>query len=407
MAKCSVARLLVVPALLGAMSLAPAFARAQDATPVGGEVAAPPLPANAALVASGLHNPRGLAFGPDGLLYVAEAGGQGEGECFDGPEGPVCVGSTGAVARIVAPDDVERVVEGIANTGAEGTGDNATGPHDLTFLGDTLYVVTGLGADPADRAGMEANGGAEFGRVFSVDVTAGSLTEVADIAAFEASDNPDGGLKDTNPYAIAVLPDGMLGVVDAGANDLLRVDPASGAVSTIAVFPDRMVPGPDGAEMPMNAVPDAITIGPDGAVYVGELTGFPFPVDGAEIYRVNPETGDTVLHADNFTNIIDIAAAPDGSFYVLEHFGGGMLNADPADPGSLTGALTRINVDGSRDVISNTLMFPGGLAIDENGAVYVSNFGTSATGGQILRFPAEGGAPEAIPAGTPVATPVS
>src|SRR6266540_1196878 len=46
-------------------------------------------------VATGLDNPRGLGFAPNGALYVAEAGRGGDGPCFPGPEGD---GSAGAPA---------------------------------------------------------------------------------------------------------------------------------------------------------------------------------------------------------------------------------------------------------------------------------------------------------------------
>ena len=35
---------------------------------------APPVPPGGTVVASGLEGPRGMTFGPDGLLYFAEAG---------------------------------------------------------------------------------------------------------------------------------------------------------------------------------------------------------------------------------------------------------------------------------------------------------------------------------------------
>ena len=54
----------------------------------------------AQVVASGLNNPRGLTFSPNGGLYVAEAGTGGSGPCFAGPEGPACFGHSGCVTRI-------------------------------------------------------------------------------------------------------------------------------------------------------------------------------------------------------------------------------------------------------------------------------------------------------------------
>src|SRR5215207_3609834 len=51
-------------------------------------------------VATGLNNPRGLNFGPDGALFVAEAGSGGPGPCGPGPEGDRCFGESGSVTRI-------------------------------------------------------------------------------------------------------------------------------------------------------------------------------------------------------------------------------------------------------------------------------------------------------------------
>src|SRR2546429_5845039 len=70
------------------------------AVPVPPAGAAPPAGAKSytkdpVVVADGLNNPRGLAFGPDASLYIAEAG-QGGTRCHKGD----CVGLTGSIARL-------------------------------------------------------------------------------------------------------------------------------------------------------------------------------------------------------------------------------------------------------------------------------------------------------------------
>ena len=47
-----------------------------------------PAPAPCRVVMTGLDNPRDLAFGPEGALYVAEAGRGGDGPCFFAKRAP-------------------------------------------------------------------------------------------------------------------------------------------------------------------------------------------------------------------------------------------------------------------------------------------------------------------------------
>jgi hypothetical protein len=67
-----------------------------------------------------------------------------------------------------------------------------------------------------------------------------------------------------------------------------------------------------------------VAVGPDGAYYVGQLTGFPFPVGGARVFRVVPGHRPQVF-ARGFTNIIDIAFDRHGRLHVLEIASDGIL----------------------------------------------------------------------------------
>ena len=402
-----IARLFVVPALLASIVAAPAVtvvAQNQDASPIATiegspqVTALPPVPAGAEVVAAGLDNPRHIAFGPDGALYIAEAGGGGDGPCVEGPEGDrECYGRSSAIARVdPVTGDRERIVEGVISRGVEGSGENATGIHDLAFVDDTLYAVVGVGADPNTRAEAEIEGPPQLGRLFAVDTETGELTEVADIAGHEERENPDGDNVDSNPYALDALPDGTLVVADAGGNSLLGVAP-DGTIETLAVFPVSMQAAPDGSEIPMQAVPNAVAVGPDGDHYVGQLTGFPFPAGGATVFRVPAEGGEPEPFAEGFTNIIDVAFGPDGGLYVLEFNSGGLTNIDPADPTTLEGRLVRVAPDGEQEEIAGPgLIAPSGLAVDPDGRLYVAYLSVAPGAGTVVRFAAPSGA-EATP----------
>jgi hypothetical protein len=359
--------------------------------PIGAVTADTAAPAEWQVVAEGLANPRSITFGPDGALYVAEAGSGGEGVCVPGPEGgDVCYGDSGAVTRVTfdsarAATAQERVITGLPSLGDEATGDAATGPHAVAFdaAGD-MYLITGLGADPdvRDPAGPFGADGAKFAQLMTADPVADTFTPWVDLGAYEATENPDGAMPDSNPFDLLTVGDDFA-VIDAGGNSLLGVDGSTGDISTIAVFPavDVEFPPGTGSMMPMDAVPTAVRVGPDGAYYVSQLTGFPFPQGGASVWRVEPGE-DPEVYATGFSSILDFDFAIDGSLYVLEMFTNGQLSGDP------TGAIIRIAPDGHRTVVARDgLVVPTGMTIGPDHALYVSNVGVSAVAGHVVRIP--------------------
>lgn len=328
------------------------------------------------VIATGLDNPRGLNFGPGGTLLVAEAGSGGNGPCITGAnDQEFCLGQTGAVTAIWRGGQ-RRVVTGLPSLGTRDRSE-VLGPHDVAAYRGSLLVPIGLGTDPARRAGL-GPAGANVGTIQQVKPFSGRTRTFADLAAFEAAEDPDQDQPntgpDSNPYA--VLAQGKSGVlaVDAGGNDLLRIG-RGGRISVVTVFPVRTVSG-----IPMHPVPTTVARGRDGAYYVGQLTGFPFPVGGAKVFRVEPGEDPTVF-AKGFTNIIDVAFDRHGRLLVLEIFKNGLTSGDP------TGALIRVEKDGTKtEIASEGLVTPTGIAVGRDGSYYVSNKGTRVNVGEVLRI---------------------
>jgi hypothetical protein len=339
-----------------------------------GEAAADP---SISVVMSGLDNPRGLAFGPQGALYVAEAGrgdiGEGDGPCVNSPNGAVvvCYGATGAISRLWRGEQ-ERVVTGLPSY-ANAAG-RAEGPNDIAMLGvGSAHVTIGLETSPffRDQVAALQPEWAGFGRLVHVSA-GGEWHFVADLGTYEEEHNPDPRVVDSNPYGLLAEPGGEV-VADAGGNDLLRVS-ANGDISLLAVLP----PVPQANDK--DPVPTSVVVGPDGAYYVGQLTGVPFVDGAASIYRIVPDEAPQVFRS-GFKAVVDIAFDAVGNLYVLQHATGPTGLVGP-------GQLIRVAPDGTRTIVLGGLDRPTSVAVGPDGALYVTNHGLSVGGGEVLRVEA-------------------
>lgn len=363
-----------------------ATASAQDASPAAGPWT---------VIAQGLDAPRGITVSQDGTLWVGEQGTGGD-ACIEVPGGGTgCIGATGSISSV--KDGV--LTAFVAGLPSMASGEEIGGVSDFALSledGGAIYVIN-LGGGPGMRAGFPDAYAANLGTLSTgsyVDQE-GGINQIADLAQWEADNDPDaadpGSSIDSNPYGVAAAPDGGYYVVDAGGNDLLKVGQDE-HVTLVAVFPAEMQsvpqdpsasadPAASPAMMPMQAVPTAVTVGPDGAAYVTQLTGAPFPPGGAKVWRVVEGEAPTV-YATGLTNAMDLAFGPDGTLWVVEFSHNGLLSGDPA------GGLMQVPPGGgvATLVTSEGLVAPGGVAVDKDGAVYVTNGSVMAGGGSILRL---------------------
>jgi hypothetical protein len=355
------------------------------------------------VIADGLDNPRHVAVAPNGDVYVAEAGEGGvrgvSQSCFDSAEGPACTGATGAITRISRhrrhyhPD---RVVSGLASFAPDSRG-SAIGPHGVFVKGGQVLFTNGgptapMRGDPPnaeavlrDTLAAEEPVSALYGRLFEARHH-GRIRSIADLWDFERDNNPDrtvgNPLIDSNP--VDVLADrGRYIVADAGGNTLLRVG-RRGRIEVLSLFPNVPTPGPAGT-VNRNAVPTGVVKGPDGYYYMSQLTGFPFPVGGARVFRVNPRTGVYTTYASKFTNAMDLDFGRDGTLYVLE------IDSDSLLGGSTAGGIWAVPPGGgTRERVELppgvTLTEPGGLAVGRHGKLFVSNHAREADAGEVLEI---------------------
>ncbi len=336
------------------------------------------------VIATGLDNPRHLAIGPRGALYVAEAGLGAGNEAEGVQEG---LGFTGSVTVIERPRSARpkqhRILTGLVSAAIEEGGEVQTiGPDGIGFASRAahapLYVSFG-GVGP-------------FGLGLLVEYSGdGVATTIADVGAASIDWTTDHAdlweeFPDANPYGMLAVPDHLY-VVDAAANTLVEVL-RNGEVHVLAYFPNYADIG--GLR---DAVPTCVARGPDGALYIGTLALEERFVQGpgqALVYRVDPSDTDpedlgrilavATVWASGFDTISACTFAPNGDFLATEMFAGEMFSGD----------VVRVpfrHPDRKYRFGEGQVVLPTGIAAGV-GAVYVSSFGSSieAGAGQVVRF---------------------
>lgn len=330
------------------------------------------------VVATGLHNPRGVTALSDGTVLVAESG-MVDGKCAAGAS---CIGPAGSVYRVHGTQQ-GRVVTGLPSWGV-GSGDPAkpatgTGPTSVQPDGHGGYVIlSGFGGDGSTD--FRASLGPSARSLGTIYHTKGHAV-VGDLVRHETLQDPDWVLGhqlddtvESNPWRLARTWDGGYLVTDAAGNDVVRVS-AFGQTSTETVIPDVPVPGGGTAQ----AVPTGIAQGPDGAYYVAMLGGL--KTGASQIWRLVPGHKPT-LFASGFTALIDLAFDSHGSLLALSYTGG--YGQTGPTPGSVqrfdlkTGKATQVATGGD-------LITPTGLAVGPGNKIYVVE-GADSGNAQLVRF---------------------
>ena len=231
---------------------------------------------------AGLSSPAGVALGPDGALYIADAArhvifkrtAAGVVSVFAGTlDLPGYLNATGVAARFDSPsalvfdasgnlyvsdtgnNRIRRITSGGVVTLLAGGG-NINNPPDGTGAGAWFNYPAGLALSPDGALFVADSGNFTLRRI---SLPGGVVT------TFDTSN----GAFD-QPTGIAITPDGTLFVSDAGAQNIWRIS-SVGIATRIAGSGFGFSGSSDGTDS--NALfysPRALALGPDGNVYIAD-----------------------------------------------------------------------------------------------------------------------------------------
>lgn len=344
------------------------YSRAASARPAS---QAESSPTQLSVVVGGLHGPRGLAFGPGDILYIAEAGDESH---------------TGSIIQVVNAMSqnatAQTIIDNLPTIGDEG---EFLGVHGISVLGRGtnagIYAIMGLSP--------EATGNNAFGNLFRLD-SSGSVQNIANVGSHSFQWTADhSGLweefPDANPYGVLAVR-GHIYVVDAGANTLNEVMD-DGSVRVLAYFPNEII---------RDAIPTCVAQGPDNALYIGTLALVESFVFGpsAKVYRVDPEQANLsdptatpmTLWTSGLWPINGCTFGSDGTFYASQLFTNPNILEDFEDPRGDVVRIPFANPSTHTFVTGGKLSFAGGVAVAPNGSVFVADGTAFVPEGRVVRL---------------------